>query len=192
LEDSQNQRNKKKARLENRKIYYVDEAALKLLPSIQKTYSRIGVRPIVETKHKYRVYSIAGAIAEDGDLFYELRTDSYDGDKIVKFIKALLEHAESKILIIWDGATCHINDEVKTFLANQEDQAVWLEKIPSYCPELNASEQVWNYLKNVELKNVCCKTAKELKEKAINKLERIKEKTELIKSFFRHSDVAFY
>jgi len=95
-------------------------------------------------------------------------------------------------LIIWDGATCHINDEVKAFLETQEEQQVWLEKIPSYCPELNASEQVWNYLKNVELKNVCCKTAKELKSKAIEKLELIKEKTELIKNFFRHPEVAFY
>lgn len=163
-----------------------------MLASIQKSYSRVGIRPIVKTKHKYRVYSIAAAIAEDGDLFYDIRVGSYNGDIIVEFIKSLLEHAQSKILIIWDGATCHKNDEVKEFLDNLEDQEVWLEKIPSYCPELNASEQVWNYLKNVELKNVCCKTAKELKVKAIEKLELIGGKTELIKSFFRHPDVAFY
>ena len=163
-----------------------------MLPSIQKSYSRKGVRPVVKTKHKYRVYSVAGAISEDGDLHYELIADSYRGDTIVNFIETLLKQAESRILIIWDGATCHINDEVKKFLNNQKNQEVWLEKIPSYYPELNASEQIWNYLKNVELKNVCCKTAKELKIKATEKLELMKENTELIKSFFRHKDVAFY
>lgn len=42
------------------------------------------------------------------------------------------------------------------------------------------------------MKNICCKTAKELKAKAIEKLDLIKEKTELLKSFFRHPDVGWY
>lgn len=163
-----------------------------MLSSIQKSYSRIGIRPVVKTKHKYRVYSVIAAISEKGDLHYQLLADSYRGDTIVSFIESLLKQSESRILIIWDGAKCHINDEVKAFLDSLENQEIWLEKIPSYCPELNASEQVWNYLKNVELKNVCCKTAKELKTKAIEKLELMKKNTELIKNFFRHPDVAFY
>jgi transposase len=30
-----------------------------------------------------------------------------------------------------------------------------LKQIPSYAPDVNPDEGVWQYLKNVELKNVC-------------------------------------
>ena len=31
-----------------------------------------------------------------------------------------------------------------------------LEQLPAYAPKLNPDEGMWNYLKGVELANVCC------------------------------------
>jgi len=53
--------------------------------------------------------------------------------------------------------------------------------LPAYAPELNADEQVWNYLKNVQLKNICCKNVKELKSIATQKLQEMKNNPKLIK-----------
>ena len=45
---------------------------------------------------------------------------------------------------------------VKDLLASREGSRIHLEQFPSYAPELNPDEGVWNYLKRVELKNVNC------------------------------------
>ncbi len=101
---------------------------------------------------------------------------------------------KKKITLIWDGASIHTGQSVKDFLHAQakNNQRIWLEKLPAYCPELNPAEQVWAYLKNVLLKSEVSKTLLELKEKVIAAMEIIKKDKELIQSFFRHPKVGFY
>ncbi|EAY23864.1 transposase B of [Microscilla marina ATCC 23134] len=67
-----------------------------------------------------------------------------------------------------------------------------LVKQPSYSPELNASEQVWNYLKNVIMKNQVFPTVKKLGRKLKQILREFKNKKSIIKKFFENPDVAFY
>lgn len=71
---------------------------------------------------------------------------------MVCFLKHLLCHIPSKILVVWDGAPIHQGQEVKRFLANGGSQRIWLERLPGYAPELNPDEGIWNYLKRVELR----------------------------------------
>ena len=52
---------------------------------------------------------------------------------------------------------------------------ILLAPVPPYSPELNPAAQVWNYMKNVLLGNICCKTVKELKNKVIEAFETIKK-----------------
>ena len=39
-----------------------------------------------------------------------------------------------------------------------------VERLPAYGPELNPDEGIWNYLKRVELRNVCCQDLRHLRE----------------------------
>jgi transposase len=59
-------------------------------------------------------------------------------------------------MVIWDGSPIH-RREVTQFMATEEAKDISLEQLPSYAPDLNADEGVWQHLKNVELRNVCCK-----------------------------------
>ncbi len=40
---------------------------------------------------------------------------------------------------------------------------IQLESLPGYAPELNPDEGIWNYLKRVELRNMCCSGLEELR-----------------------------
>jgi len=173
-------------------ILYADEAAINLLPSVHSTYSEIGVTPILKEACKYTHLSVASAISEDGKLFYEIRQDSYNGNGIVLFLERLIKEAKQKILLIWDGAKIHFSEAVKNFLDKQKGDKIWLEKTPAYSPELNADEQVWAYIKDFELKNVCCKNITELKTKTISAFESLKQKKEIIQNFFKHKKVGYY
>jgi transposase len=75
---------------------------------------------------------------------------------VVRFLQHLLRHIPGQLLIVWEGAPIHRAHVVKDFLAQGGAARIWLEQLPAYAPELNPEEGIWNYLKRVELRNVCC------------------------------------
>lgn len=185
---------KKKAKEENRTISYQDEAGFSLLPTCQVTYARKGQTPVLqhECKH-YRKISAAVVITEDGDLYYEVRQCNFHHNAIVRFMNNCWADLQTALVCIWDNATIHKAKEVANALhQTHRNPRIRLENTPAYSPELNASEQVWNYVKNVLLVNVFCKTEDELKRRVIEALEEIKANKELVKSFFRNTKVGFY
>jgi transposase len=170
----------------------VDEAGVGLLPSLGKTYAPKGKTPLIAHKCRYKHLCVISAICDKGKMFWQLRPDAFKGFSIVSFLKDLLAFAKRKILVIWDGASIHRSEEVKTFLASLRDDEVWLERIPPYSPELNADEQVWKHLKAVLLKNTCAHNLKELESNVKYAMEIIEESSELICSFFKHPEVGYY
>jgi transposase len=83
---------------------------------------------------------------------------AYRGRDIVRFLRHLLRHIPGKLLIIWDGAPIHRSQAVQDYLAGGGTRRIHLEQLPGYVPELNPAEGIWNYLKRVELKNLCSQT----------------------------------
>jgi len=64
-------------------------------------------------------------------------------------------------------------------------QRFYLTQLPSYSPDLNPDEGVWNYLKRVELKNVCCHDLPELRTELRKAVARLRHKKDIIQSFVR-------
>jgi transposase len=133
-------------------------------------------------------------VYETGHIYYEVKEDSFKGAAIVSFLQdSQVAQGNQKQLISWDRARIHTGQQVKAYLAAQEqEQSIWVENPPPYSPHFNASEQVWAYIKSFMLKNQVFKTLSDLKVKLIACLESIKKDKELVKSFFRHPKVAFY
>lgn len=185
---------KKKAELEGCRFIYVDEASVSLSSSLGYTYARIGQPPTTEINLGItdRLY-LASGISKQGDLIYKIRRKPFDGAAIVELLKQMLAQLSGKLLIVWDNASIHDCQETRRFLANNKQaRRLHLAKQPTYSPEVNADEQVWNQIKNKGLKNVMCKNIKELKAKVVREFEKLKNKPNLIKQFFYHEDVGFY
>jgi transposase len=163
-----------------------------LLPSVRRTYAPKGKTPVIAHKCRYKHLCLVSAICDKGKIFWQQSPDAFKGHTIVRFLKDLLAFAKRKILVIWDGASIHNSEEVKDFLASLKGEKVWLERFPPYSPELNADEQVWNYLKAVLLKNTCAHNLKELESNVKYAMGIIEESPELIRSFFKHPDVGYY
>lgn len=173
-------------------IFYVDEAAVGLLPTVRRTYAPKGRTPVIAHKCRYAHFCLVSAICEKGKIFWQKKTGAYKGLHIAQFLSDLLAFAKQKILVIWDGASIHKSEEVKELLAGLKDKELWLERIPPYSPELNADEQVWNYLKSVLLKNSSAHNLKELESNIDYAMEIIEESPKLISSFFEHPAVGYF
>ena len=142
---------------------FVDESGFYLLPFTSRTYAPKHETPILRHKLSREHLSLISGITEEGRLYIQKREHSFKGSDIVGFLQHLLQHIPGKILVIWDGAPIHRSKEVKKFLAQGGGKRIHLERLPSYAPDLNPDEGVWQYLKCVCLKNICCPDLKSLK-----------------------------
>jgi transposase len=83
--------------------------------------------------------------------------------------------------VIWDGAPIHRAQVVKHFLAQGGAARIWLEQLPAYAPELNPDEGIWNLLKRIELRNLCCDDLAELRLELRLAAARLRHKTAVIR-----------
>lgn len=115
----------------------------------------------------------------------QVRQSAYEGQAVVGFLRVLLRKIPGKILLIWDGAPIHRSKDIKEFLKKGAARRLHLEQLPSYAPELNPDEGIWNYLKRVEWGNVCCTDLEDLHRQLIRAKERLRHKREIIRSCSR-------
>lgn len=123
-------------------------------------------------------------ITPTGELFTLTRTDALKGTESVRFLKHLGNSIDRRLLVIWDGSPIHRNAEVKDFLSNGGAPQIHLERLPPYAPDLNPDEGVWQHLKHVEMRNLCCSDINDLSRELHLAILRLRRKPCLVQSFF--------
>lgn len=173
----------KKAETEDRTVLFVDEAGFYMMPNAIRTYAPSGETPEVNASASRDHLSAISAITPSGKLYTSVQERAFDGAAIVGFLRHLLRHVEGGLSIVWDGLPAHRSKKVKAFLS-ETDRRVHLEQLPGYAPDLNPDEGIWQHLKNVELKNVCCQHLQQLREELRLAVERLRHKTDVITGCF--------
>ena len=173
-------RNQKKAIAEERTLVFIDQSGFYLLPGVVRTYAPVGQTPIIRAPLTRDHLSAMGGVTPTGKLYLMVQERAYRGRDVVRFLKHLLQHIPGKLLIIWDGAPIHRSQAVKDYLSRGAAWRIHLEQFPGYAPELNPAEGIWNYLKGVELKNLCCQSISHLNYELRKAKERLRHKTDVI------------
>lgn len=175
-------------------IFYVDESSFKLLANLVKSYFRKGKQAILNYKLVRKALNVISGISPCGKLVYHLRNSSFLGVHMADFLRKILKtFPRRKIIVIWDGATNHSSQEVKDLLSTLQPGKLELYKQPAHSPELNVDEQVWKFLKaESSLRNLACKSFKELRQKLLEEIENLKNNPERIIKMFQHPECGFY
>jgi transposase len=161
-------------------IVWVDESGFYLLPLAVRTWAPRGETPVLRVRLTHDHLSAISAITLDGRLFLQVRADSYDGEAVVSFLRVLLRKIPGKLLVIWDGSPIHHGQAVKEFLSAGATKRLQLEPLPGYAPDLNPDEGIWNYVKRVELANVCCADLGDLRHHLLRAGVRLRHKPAVI------------
>jgi len=178
---------KKKAEHEGRTLVWIDEAGFYLLPALVRTYAPRGETPVLHVPLSYDHLSVISALTPDGRLLMHVQERAYTGPAVVGFLKHVLRHIPGKLLILWDGAPIHRSQPIKAVLAAGGSARIHLERLPGYAPDLNPDEGIWQYLKRVELKNVCCRDLAELRYELRLATARLRHKRDVIKGCIKHA-----
>jgi len=175
---------KKRACKERRTLVFVDESGFYLLPAAVKTYAPRGQTPILNPFLTRDHLSVMSGVTVMGKLYTMVRDESMTGCESVAFLRHLLQHVGDKLLVIWDGSPIHRAAPVKSFLAEGGAKFVYLEQLPGYAPDLNPDEGVWQHLKRVEMRNLCCSDLRHLRTELWLATMRLRTKPHLVRGFF--------
>lgn len=154
------------------------------MPALLYTYAPRGKTPLLEVPLKWEHLSLIGAITPQGDLFHQVYEHAISKVEGVRFLRHLLRHIAGKLLVIWDGLPAHRSRLVKQFLATSAARRLHLVQLPSYAPDLNPVEGLWNHLKRVQLGNLCSTHLAQLRHELRKAMERVRHRTTLISRLF--------
>jgi len=165
-------------------LYFQDEAGVSLIPVMGKTWAPKGKTPIIKVTGKRGGLCVTSAISPAGKLIFRIEKKRVNADKHIEFLEQMLrQHPKRKLIVIEDRAPAHRAKKVKEFVENNKRRlTVYL--LPSYAPELNPDEHVWEYLKGYQLKAHQAHDTKELRKLVKKKMQSIQRKKQVINSFF--------
>ena len=178
-------RAEKKAAEEQRTIVWVDQSGFYLLPMAVRTWAPVGQTPVLRVKLTREHLAAISGITPEGRLVMQVQDHAYRAEDVVRFLRLLLRKISGKLLVIWDGSPIHRAKEIKAYLSKGAAKRLLLAQLPAYAPELNPDEGIWNLLKRVELKNVCCRDLPHLATELRKAKDRLRHKPELIRSCVR-------
>lgn len=162
---------------------FVDESGFSLLPGSVRTYAPKGQTPILRPFQTHDHLSVMSGITLEGKLYTMVRARALTSADSVTFLRHLVRHVSSKVLVVWDGSPIH-KGEVRTSLTNGGASYVHLEQLPPYAPDLNPDEGVWQHLKHGELRNVCCSDLSHLRSALRYAIVRLQRKPHVIQACF--------
>ena len=108
-----------------------------------------------------------------------------------EFLKALLDSVPGKIFLIVDGHPVHKAKKVREFAENKTGGRLKIFFLPSYSPDLNPDEWVWNNVKNDRIGRSVIMIAGDLKAMAIGALRRLQKLPNIVRGFFHDPKLSY-
>ena len=165
-------------------ILFADEAGVRSDFHSGTTCGRRGHTPVVSsTGARFRV-NMLSAVSAQGQLRFMLAQERVTAAVFLEFLKRLMVNAKAPVFLVVDGHPIHRAKSVKGFVEAQNGR-LELHYLPSYSPELNPDELVWNNLKTHALGRKAIESRRDLRAMVLSHLRRMQKLPRLIRSFFR-------
>lgn len=129
-------------------MLFADSAEASLFPTITRCWTRKGTQRVVEAPgvHAQKRYAFGAVEPQRGRvvLLTHARRNNVGFRRLLAAILRTYGTASSIVLFV-DNASEHRAGSVKQLVAKYP--AITLEFLPSYAPELNAQEQIWQQMR---------------------------------------------
>lgn len=163
--------------------YFADEAGVRSEYHSGTTWGIRGQTPVVSSTGVRFGLNVISVVNRQGKLRFMVFNGRLNGDLFIQFLRRLLYGAIHPIFLIVDGHPAHRSAAVRKFTASTEGK-LRLFYLPTYSPELNPDEQVWNHLKNHTIGKQCITSLEQMTKAVHSHLRSMQRKPALIRSFF--------
>ena len=180
-----------RAKREGAEIHWGDETALVNTDVRGRSFAPAGKTPVVKTIGGTRQkLSMIATVTNQGKTRWMIIDESFDADKLIEFLQALIMDAGKKVFLILDNLRVHHSKIVKAWVAERKDK-IELFYLPSYSPQLNPEERLNADLKQEMGKRVPVRTKAKLREAANAHMMMLEQTPERVMSFFQDKKVRY-
>lgn len=181
----------KRAKLEEAEIHWGDETAVVNTDVRGRSYAPAGKTPVTYavggTRQKL---SMIATVTNQGKARWMIIDESFNSDKLIEFLEALIKDAEKKVFLILDNLRVHHSKPVKKWAEEHKDE-IELFYLPSYSPELNPEERLNADLKHAIYTKVPVRTKAKLRAATTEHMQALEKSPERVKKFFQDSRVKY-
>jgi len=181
----------KRAKTERAEIHWGDETALVNTDVRGRSYAPAGKTPVTYavggTRQKL---SMIATVTNQGKTRWMIIDESFNSDKLIEFLEALIKDAGKKVFLILDNLRVHHSKPVKAWVEEHKDK-IELFYLPSYSPELNPEERLNADLKHAIGSKVPARTKAKLKTAATEHMTRLEQNPDRVRSYFQDPHVKY-
>jgi putative transposase len=148
------------------KIFFVDEAHFWADVCLRAMWTLRGTPALVDSTsprlgEKVSYYS--GVCLETGEVEAMPVMGNCNAETSAAFLRQLREKHPQPLIVIWDNGPAHRGSAIRTYLATP-GLKLTLVPLPSYSPDFNSDEAIWNWAREEVTANHCFGTQSKLHE----------------------------
>lgn len=174
---------RKEAQAKGAKIFFVDEAHFRADADLRGKWVLKGEPALVDSsspglKEKVNYYS--AVCLESGEVEEMEVEGNTNAQTSVAFLRHLHARHPQPLVVVWDNAPAHRGDALRTYLSTP-DLRLRLVPLPSYSPDFNADEAIWDWIRDEVTANACLGTKAKVREQVGEFLQGLHQRTEDVK-----------
>ena len=147
-------------------------------------YAPKGQTPVVKTEAKKFKVNMLSAISKRGKLRFVLYKDNMTSEKLIDFMRRLIQCSNKKVFLILDNLRVHHSKKVTEWLEKHKDK-IELFYLPPYAPEYNPDELVNSNVKRSVGSKKSPESIDELEHNVRSHLKKMQLDPSKVASFFR-------
>ena len=171
-------------------VYFGDESNLRSDAHRGTTWGIKGETPVVPKTGRRFSLNLLSAVSPRGELRFMVTDKRVNAETFIEFLHRLLAGAERPIYLVLDGHPVHRSKKVRQFVERQ-DGRLKLFTLPSYSPELNPDELVWNVIKRKVSGRTTIESKDAMRSLVRSGLRKLQRSTETLKRLFHEKHVAY-
>ena len=171
-------------------VYFGDESNLRSDAHRGTTWGIKGETPVVPKTGRRFSLNLLSAVSPRGELRFMVTDKRVNAETFIEFLRRLLVGAERPIYLVLDGHPVHRSKKVRQFVERQ-DGRLKLFTLPSYSPELNPDELVWNVIKRKVSGRTTIESKDAMRSLVRSALRKLQRSTETLKRLFHEKHVAY-
>lgn len=181
---------RRRARKNKAEIFFLDEAGVRSDSALGRSYGLKGRTPVVKTSGKRQSINAISAVNPRGAFWYNVYPGRLNGASFIQFLRDFMKRRRKPVYMVLDSLPAHKTKAVQTYVESTQGK-LELHFLPTYAPDTNPDEFVWNHLKQNGTSKKPLRADESLKQRVIADLSAIQNDPALVRTFFMAESVAY-
>lgn len=162
-------------------IVYLDEMGIRSDSPLGRTWGEKGGRTVVKTPGDRQSINAISAVSYDGAFWFDVYAGNLNAQRFEDELRNLMRFRRRPLFVILDKHRAHIAQRVDEYVKSLGGM-LELHFLPSYAPDLNPDEYVWNYVKSHGPSKFPLAKGEGLPERIVTILEYVKSMPDMVRN----------